>query len=147
MKQPTLTKEQVTEPTTWDPTGKSPGNTPQAKLQNAQLLMQMAVNPATGIDVHELTSVIIQNGALANAGNIQISKEQMQDNASQQQAQQLGATGGPGPNPQVSVNGGGAGPAGVLPPPAQPSMPAPNPHGPMPVRQSGIQGPGSHPIS
>ena len=146
MKQLPLTKEQIAVPVVWEPTGKSPGNTPQAKLQAGQLFMQMAANPATGIDVHALTSALIADSPLANATNIQISKEQMQQNAAQQQAQQSSQVSGPGPNPGIPQPGGG-GASPVLPPTPQGIDATPIiAHGPVPVSPPGVQGPGANSI-
>jgi hypothetical protein len=148
MKQLALTKQQILGTVVWQPTGKSPGNTPQAKLQTAQLLMQMSVNPATGIDAHELATVIIANGALANAGNIQLSKEQMRQNAAaqqqQQQIQQSGAPGGPDQGPSIPPNAGGPSAAGL--PVAQqgPGYPPTNQAGPAPIPEPSIKATGPY---
>jgi hypothetical protein len=144
MRQLKITKEQLIQPTIWEVTGKSPGNTPQAKLQAAQLLLQAAANPAlaTGLDAYELVKVIVETGALANATNVQISKDQMEANArAQQQAQPPGAPSGPGTPPNVdSVPGGSAAPF-VPNQGSTPSLPAGPVSGPAPIPAPSIPGP------
>lgn len=144
MRQLQITKNQLIEPTIWEVTGKSPGNTPQAKLQAAQLLLQAAANPAlaTGLDAYELTKVIIETGALANATNVQISKEQMEANArAQQQAQPPSPASGPGTGQNVdSVPGGTA--SSIAPVSGtQPNLSAGPVSGPTPVPTPNIAGP------
>lgn len=79
----------------WEPNGKSPGNTPMAKLQAAQLFLEASQNPATGIDPYEVATVLLQNGPLGNATGVQKSREQMaaeaQAAAEAEQAQQQAA--------------------------------------------------------
>jgi len=143
-----ITKAQLLDHTMWVPTGKSPGNTPQAKLQTAQLLMQMAANPATGIDAHELATVVIQNGALANATNIQIPKEQMQANAAMAQQQQIQSAGS-GPLPDQAMAGSPGGPVAPQPIPNGVGGGAPTPQsgGPAPIPEPRIPRAGENPVA
>ena len=62
----------------WETTGKTPGNTPQAKMQAAQLLLQAAASlPQTGGDVYELFRVLVRESGL-NADGVQMNKPPMQ---------------------------------------------------------------------
>jgi hypothetical protein len=81
-----VTPEVLSSPCLWEPNGKTPGNTPGAKLAAAQKIVELftacagmpvgAPNP-TGIDIYELTKVILANSGLGGADNIQVPKERM----------------------------------------------------------------------
>jgi hypothetical protein len=100
-----VTREKLLMPCLWEPNGKTPGNTPGAKLAAAERLAGLAgqFGPATGIDIYELTRVIIANSGLFGADNIQVPKDKL---------------GAPAPNGAGTLGsgqttGGPAAPAGV----------------------------------
>lgn len=67
-------RDDVQAPVLWETTGKTPGNTPQAKMQAAQLLLSAAANlPQTGGDVYELFKVLVRESGL-NADGVQSEK-------------------------------------------------------------------------
>jgi hypothetical protein len=107
------TAQQLEVPALWECNGKTPGNTPGARLNGIEKLMQMAsaFGPQTGIDPYELTKLAIANLNLQGGDNIQISRENL---AQQQQSQP-----GPGQPP--------AGPALEQPNgPSTPGLPQPS---------------------
>jgi hypothetical protein len=71
------TQPMMAMPCLWEPNGKTPGNTPGAKLAACEKLAQLAAQfgPQTGIDIYELTRVIIANCGLAGSDNIQGPKQ------------------------------------------------------------------------
>lgn len=73
----------------WEQTGKTPGNTPQAKMQAAQLLMQAAMNPNTGLNVYDIAKVLVDAADL-NADGVQANKEDMPWEQMKTQLQQSG---------------------------------------------------------
>jgi len=73
-----LQREDVHAAVLWETTGKTPGNTPQAKMQAAQLLLSAAANlPQTGGDVYELFKVLVRESGL-NADGVQSNRPQPQ---------------------------------------------------------------------
>lgn len=63
----------------WEPNGQSPSNTPNAKLQAAQMIAPFAQNPAAGVDIYELVKVLIQESSLSSSGQtIQISRDELE---------------------------------------------------------------------
>jgi len=73
-----LQRDDVHAAVLWETTGKTPGNTPQAKMQAAQLLLQAASSlPQTGGDVYELFRVLVRESGL-NADGVQLNKQAMQ---------------------------------------------------------------------
>jgi hypothetical protein len=66
-----LRREDIEAAALWETSGKTPGNTPQAKMQAAQLLLQAAASlPQTGGDVYELFKVLVRESGL-NAEGVQ----------------------------------------------------------------------------
>jgi hypothetical protein len=128
----TLTRDDVLKPTIWEPTGRSPGNTPQAKLQASQLFLQMLANPALAplINARALLKVMVNEGPLQNARDVIYSDAELQQNAANQQ-QPSGPPQGPNVPPQ---------PGGQVIPPV-----APNEAGPMPQGLPDV-GPGAIPL-
>ena len=103
-----ITKEDLLRPTQWEPNGKSPGNTPGAKIAAIQQLIAVAespIGPMTGLDPYDMVKVLIANLGLVGADNLQMPKPQGVPNASQPP---------PGPNQSPGLPG----PPGVLPPPS-----------------------------
>jgi len=117
-----VTKLGLLAPCLWEANGKTPGNTPGAKIAACERLVSLAqaFGPASGIDPYELTKVVLQNSNLSGADNIQIPKERLAPPA------QPGIGGLPGQPPGVG------GPPGVGPGPALPQGPAGPPQQPMP---------------
>jgi len=124
VKQFNIPADKFTERCGWEPMGRSPGNTPMAKLQFAQVLMPFVADPNAGIDTYELVKVLLMNGPLENARGIQHDKEGMIAQQQQLAAAQagMGGPGGPGAPQGPSIDAGG-GPAAELPP---------VPYGPLP---------------
>jgi|GEM_PF-1060753 len=157
--------EILLQPSNWEQNGKTPGNTPGAKLAGIAQISQFAgqFGPPTGIDIYELTTVMLQNSPFQGADGIQLPKEQVQAQAG---GSPLGGPGGPvpagavGPRPgpaagpqgpalvgQPGMAGPAGGPQGPIDPSVaaalaglmgQPGMPAGGPPAPM-----GLQAPGS----
>lgn len=117
-----LTKEQVIKPTNWECTGKSPGNTPQAKLQASQMFIGLLANPAIApfINTRALLTTLVKDSPLANATNI-IKSEAEMNNGNQPQAPAQ-----PSQSPIVPEQPGGANNAPPIPTPIEQSA------GPMP---------------
>lgn len=124
----------ITSPCNWDVNGNTPGNTPGAKLAALNQVAAFAgqFGPASGFDVYELGAAILQNSPLSGTQNIQIPKEQFQEQQQQaqqaqmqaQQAQQMGqGPQGPPPGP----------PQGM--PPQGPPMGGPPENAPMSPQQ------------
>jgi hypothetical protein len=83
-------QEDLDLPILWETTGKTPGNTPQAKMQAAQLLTNVAATiPAAGGDVYELFKVLVRESDL-NAEGVQTNKEDMPYQQLMSQLQQAG---------------------------------------------------------
>jgi hypothetical protein len=118
-----LTVDQIKKPTNWECTGKSPGNTPQAKLQASQMLIGLLANQfiAPYIDVRALLTAMVKDSPLANAGNIIKSEAEMQNVQNQP-----GAPAQPSQPPVVPQQPGGVNLAEPTP------MPTPEGAGPMP---------------
>lgn len=139
-KQLALTKEQLLAPTTWEPTGKSPGNTPQAKLQAAQMLLQATANPtlAPYINVPALLQVIVSDSPLQNAKNVVRSEP-----LAPQPQQPPGLPPPPGIPPQQ-----GGGPTPELPgvPPIEGPAGLPD-VGPGQIQIPNLPGPGTPPVT
>lgn len=73
-----LRREDLEATVVWEPTGKTPGHTPAAKLQAAQMLLGAASQmPQAGGDVYELFKVMVNASGL-NADGVQMSREKMQ---------------------------------------------------------------------
>jgi len=74
------TAEILSQPTNWEQNGKTPGNTPGAKLAGISQISQFAsqFGPQTGIDIYELTTTLLQNSPFQGADGIQLPKEQVQ---------------------------------------------------------------------
>lgn len=140
----------------WEPTGKSPGNTPQAKLQAAQMFLQMLANPSIAqyINLPALLTIILKDGPLQNATNVLKSQQEVQQMAQQQQQAQMAqmqAQQGP-PNDQSQPTTAPAIDSGAVPgPPASQGVPDGTGMGSMsgvpnaPPINSGIPMPGSGP--
>jgi len=128
-------------PTLWECNGKTPGNTPGARLNGIQKLMDMAqaFGPQSGIDPYELTRLAIANLNLQGGDKIQVSRDTLAQQ--QQQQPQQPQPGGPaqpgpglnGPGPTGLDVPPGMGPVPGVPPAAPggmpPTMPAPGPAG------------------
>jgi hypothetical protein len=109
------TQLMVAAPCLWEPNGKTPGNSPGARLAACEKLAQLAAQfgPMTGIDIYELTRVFIANLGLAGSDNLQGPKPAPV-------GPPVGLPGQPGA--AVPGNGPGAGgnppiPGGAFPPP------------------------------
>jgi hypothetical protein len=115
-----ITQAQVALPCLWEPNGKSPGNTPGAKLAACEKLAQLAgqFGPATGIDIYELTRVIIANSGLFGADNIQGPKRPPGSSAAS-----AGTPVNPGSLPPPGMAG-----VPALPPGSVQNRPGPVPH-------------------
>jgi hypothetical protein len=112
----------------WETTGKTPGNTPQAKMQAAQLLLQAASNlPQTGGDVYELFKVLVRESGL-NADGVQQNRPQPANGLPGSQGMQPQMR--PGMPPQL--------PPGIM--PSQMPQPMMPPMGAMPGMAPGMQG-------
>jgi hypothetical protein len=106
-------------PALWEPNGKSPGNSPGARLAAVDRLagLAKAFGPASGIDPYELTRMAVSNLGLEASEQILIKKEQMLANAQANAASnsgnppQPGMGGGPALPPGGDLNGPGAMPA------------------------------------
>lgn len=128
-----ITPEVLLAPCLWEPNGKTPGNTPGAKLAAAQKIVELftacagmpmgAPNP-TGIDIYELTKVILVNSGLGGADNIQVPKERLAPAAAP------GGAAGPVP---------GVGPGGLAVPPMGTGVAGPATMGPS-VGSQGAMG-------
>jgi hypothetical protein len=80
-----ISKEDLSTPVVWEPTGKTPGNTPQAKMQAAQMLVMAGAQlPQMGFDLYKLGTVLVNASGL-NADQVQKTEQQMQEEAMQQQ--------------------------------------------------------------
>jgi len=130
----TLTRDDILKPTIWEPTGRSPGNTPQAKLQASQLFLQMLANPALAqfINSKALLRVMVNEGPLQNARNIIYSDAELEQNAAAQQPS------GPVPGAAIPTQ-----PGGPVIPPVAPSEAGPMPQGLPNLGPEGIQPPDS----
>jgi hypothetical protein len=114
-----IVQQEVSSPCIWEPNGKSPGNTPGAKLQALSQIAQAVEafanippgNP-TGIDPYNYIAALVANSGLTAADNIQIPRQQMEQQ--QMQAQMSAMAQQQQGNPGA---GGGAGPGGGAPPP------------------------------
>lgn len=75
-------------PVVWEPTGKTPGNTPQAKLQAAMMLLEAgATIPQLGFNLFNLGKVMVNASGL-NADQVQYSKAEMEQMMMEQQMAQ-----------------------------------------------------------
>ena len=138
----------------WEPTGKSPGNTPQAKLQAAQMFLQMLANPSIAqyINLPALLTIILKDGPLQNATNVLRSPQEIaQQQAAQQQAQtqaQMAQQGPPNAQPPSAPT---LDPGAIPGPPAAQGIPSGPGMGSMPgvpnapPINSGVPMPGSGP--
>jgi len=125
-----ITQDMFSLPGLWEPNGKTPGNTPAAKLAAVDRLVSLAqaFGPASGLDPYELTKMAIANLGVTGADNLQQPKEEM----IAQQQQQAQAAANPGGAPGGPPTQGNASPSGMGPPPNLPPQAAGIGGGPMP---------------
>ncbi len=124
-----VTPQLLSSPTLWEANGKTPGNTPGAKLAAIEKLVGLlqAFGPATGLDPYTLTQIAIANMGFNAPDNLQIDKEQLIANQQAAAAQQLAAQPAPGPGQAPGIPT----PHGVPPgPPAGAPAPMPSPGSP-----------------
>ena len=91
-----VTKELLDSPMLWNPNGSSPGNTPTARLQGINTLLQILKSApppgsppsVTGMDFYTLTTNAIANMGFTAGDNLQIDKKQLESQLQQFQQQQ-----------------------------------------------------------
>jgi len=99
---PLLSFDELAVPCSWKCNGTSPSATPQARVQAAMQMAELAQDPAFGIDKYALGTVISKDSPLTGTGDIQIPKEEVQEMMAQQQQAEQAAANPPPPQPHIT---------------------------------------------
>jgi len=129
-----IAPEMLSVPQLWEPTGKSPGSTPAAKIAAIDKLFQAAqmFGPASGLDPYEIVRALIPNLPLQGVDGVQIPKDEMLQRAQQQQQAQNAAQ-----QPQPNQLSGSPQAPGMATPPELPPQADFAGAGPVPPDGSG----------
>jgi hypothetical protein len=107
-----IDQKDLLSPALWEPNGKTPGNTPGAKLAAAGQLLQayQGLGPQSGLDPYKLVKVMVDNSGLSGGDDLQYTQEEMAQMA-QPQPGQPPVPGQPNagptqPNPQLAQSAG-----------------------------------------